>query len=385
MSRARHATYLALRYLASSPGRTAVLVLGLAVAWFLPAFTVQVGHLAEARLLQRATDTPVVLGHVGNEFDLVMSSLYFRGDVSDPLPFGAVAEAARDGLAVPMHLGFTAGGAPVVGTSLDYYAARRLTLSQGRLPAVLGEVVVGAEVAQAAHLAPGDDLRSDQKNLYNLAGAYPLLLRVVGVLETTGGPDDLAVFADIKTTWVLAGLLHGHEAVTAGNAAGGDDDNLEASLALFLFTEITPETLPSFHLHGGAEDWPVSSVLVWPRDAKAHDQLLGDAAVHPTRQAVRPVTVVRTILGIVMRVQELLATWVVLVGLSTAAFVGLVVSLSLRLRSSEMQLLKRIGAGRATIAAMLGVEAGLVIALSLGLAACLTWGATAWLVASLGL
>lgn len=362
------------------------IVVGLAVALALPAFTVAVGRHAEDALLARAVDTPVVVGRRGNEFDLVMASLYFQGEVRETLPY-RVAEALRAqdrGLVVPLHTGFTAGGAPLVGTSLAYLDRRGLEVADGRRPAILGEVVVGAAVAREAHLRPGDRLRSDQKNLYDLSGSYPLLLTVVGVLEPTGGPDDEAIFADIKTVWVLEGLLHGHEAVTEGTAQGATDDNLEASLALFVFAEITPETLASFHLHGDADDWPLTAVLVWPTDRRAHDQLLGDLAVDDLHQAVRPVEVVRTILGIVLRIQALLGAWVVLVGASTAALTGLVVSLVMRLRSPEIRLMRRLGAGRGTLAAVLGAEAVLLLVAALGLAALLTAGALAGVRAWLG-
>ncbi|MCB9679931.1 MAG: ABC transporter permease [Alphaproteobacteria bacterium] len=381
----RHPWVLALRYLAASPGRTLVMVVGLGVALFLPAFTVVVGRLAQDRLLDRAEATPLVVGHTGNEFDLVMASLYFHGDIGDGLTYDVLDALTPYGTAVPLHLGYTAGGAPIVGTSLDYFDERGLVVAEGRHPAVLGEVVVGSQVAADAHLRPGDTLRSDQKNLYDLAGAYPLLLHVVGVLAPTGTPDDTALFCDIKTTWVLDGLLHGHETVTQRNAVAGVDDNLEASLGLFLFTEITSENLPTFHLHGDASVWPVSSVLVWPRDARAHDEVLGDLAVDEVRQAVRPVQVVRTILGIVLRIQELLASWVVLVAVSTSLFVGLVVSLSLRLRQGEITLMRRIGASRGTVVAMLGVEAVLLLVGATAVAVGLTIAGRAVLAAAVGL
>lgn len=382
----RHALWLAWRYLASGPTRAIVLVLGVAVAGFLPLFTVQVGRLAEATLLARADATPVLVGHAGNEFDLVMASLYWRGRLGEPLSQADVeAIAARDpGVVVPLHLGVRAGGAPVVGTTWDYLDVRGLQVAEGRRFAVLGEAVVGASLAAEAHLAPGDTLRTDQDNLYDLAGAYPLRLSVVGVLGPTGTPDDDALFVDVKTTWVVDGLLHGHEAVDDAVAIGGDDENIEASLAMFLFAEIDPATLGTFHLHGAPEDWPVHAIAVWPHDRRRHDQLLGDLAVDPTRQAIRPGQVVRALLDLVLRLQELLGGWAVLVGLSTVGFVGLVIDLSVRLRRDELVLLRRLGAGRATVVAVLGAEIALVLTAAAVLALGGTWAATAGLSAWLG-
>lgn len=382
----RHALFLALAWLRAAPWRALAVVVALAVAMVLPLFTARLGPIAEARLLERARSSPILVGRPGDQLDLVMASLYFRGEVRTPLSQADVlrVQALEPGLVVPLHLGFRAGGAPVVGTTLDYFTARDLRLAEGRRPAVLGEVVAGSEVARAAHLAPGDTLRTEARELYNLAGSYPILLRVVGVLAPTGGPDDEALFVDLKTTWVIEGLLHGHAALGARDVVGGTEEELEASLSMFLFTEIDPSTLPSFHLHGGPADWPVSAVLVFPQDARAHDQALGDLTVMEGLQPVRPTEVVRGILGIVLRLQALLGAWVVLVTLSTLGLVSLVVSLVLRLRSAEVALLRRIGAAPGRIAATLALEAGLLVAVAGALAVAGAWSAEVLLLAWLG-
>ena len=75
----RDVVFLARRSLAAAPGRAAVLVLGLAVALFLPAFTRSAAALVERALLERARWSPILVGAKGSPFDLVMASLYFRG------------------------------------------------------------------------------------------------------------------------------------------------------------------------------------------------------------------------------------------------------------------------------------------------------------------
>ena len=42
-------------------------------------------------------------------------------------------------------------------------------------------MVAGAEIASAMRLSVGDAVRSDLQNLYNIAGGYPLMLRVVKI------------------------------------------------------------------------------------------------------------------------------------------------------------------------------------------------------------
>jgi putative ABC transport system permease protein len=384
VSTLRHALFLALQVLRSSPGRSAVLVLGLTVALFLPVVTWLAGEAVEQRLMSRARATPVLLGHKGNEFDLVMNALYFRGQVRDPIPMAARDEVAarRYGTAVPLYIAYSAGGAPLVGTSLSYFEQRELTLSSGRMPAILGEAVAGAAVAEAYALAPGDKLRSDLTNLYNLAGSYPLVLRISGVLEPKGTPDDEALFTDVKTAWVLDGSIHGHAEVTrddALNPEAEDGENLEATAAVFIVSEIDESNLDSFHFHGEAGEAPLSSVLVFPRDARARDQLLGDYALEERYQAVIPERVVGTILGIVLRVRDGLELYFGLVAGSTAAFFGLVIVLSLRLRRAELRLMRRLGCSRSTVAANVLAEILLLVVSALALTALLSKGVMLWL------
>lgn len=378
----RHALFLAWASLRAGPVRSAVVVLGLAVALFLPLFTARLAPLAEGRLLDRADATPIAVGAAGSAVDLVLAAVYFRGAVERPVSQATVdsLEALAGIDAVPLHLGFTVARAPLVGTTLDYLDRRGLVVAAGRRPAVVGEVVLGATLAGRTRLAPGDPVRSDPRQVYDLAGSYPLVLRVVGVLAPTGSPDDEAAFTDVKTAWTLEGRLHGHAEV----AGEGSGEPIEASLAIYLHDEVTPETIPSFHAHGGPADWPVTAVLLFPVDARARDQALGDLALRPDLQAARPREVVGRVLDLVLRVRELLAAWVVLVAASTLAFVGLVTSLVLRLRGPEITLLRRIGAARGRVEAILAAEAaGLLVAAAV-VAVAGTWAAERALLAWLG-
>jgi putative ABC transport system permease protein len=304
------------------------------------------------------------------------------------------------GLAVPLHVVHSAGGAPVVGTSLEYLEQRGLELARGRTPALLAEVLAGAQVADEFALSVGDAVRSDLNNLYNLAGSYPVLLEVVGILQPSGTSDDEVFFCDVKTAWVLDGSLHGHDEVTRDNALNLDSaadsvaagqpqrrvptgapegsgsrtepDNLEASPAMFVFSELTSANRSSFHFHGDPGVLPVTSVLVFPRDPRAFDQLLGDFVLDEDYQAVEPATVIRTILGIVLRVRDGLVAWFGLVAFSTVCFFVLVLSLSLRLRAAELALMKRIGCSRSTVTTVVGVEVAIILGASVLSAAVLT-------------
>ena len=368
----RDALFLATQYLKASLWRTAVLVLGTTVALFLPVFTVLSTDLVGGALMRRAEDSPILLGAKGNEFDLTMSSLYFRGQVTDSITMAEQTRARHYGLAIPLFVSYSTGGTPIVGTGLEYLEARGLGIARGRAPAILGELVAGAEVARRYNLQPGDTVRSDLTNLYNIAGAYPMVLRVVGILAPSASPDDEAFFADLKTTWTLDGRLHGHQEVErdlALNPEAAEGENLEATAAIFLFTDVSAQNPESFHLHGDPEDAPLTAVLVFPDSQRSHDQLIGDFALEETLQAVRPRIVMRTVLGIVLRVQEGLSIYFGAVATSTVAFFALVLTLSLRLRRAEMRLMRRIGCSRSASAIIIGTEVGLVVVAAVALTA----------------
>jgi putative ABC transport system permease protein len=378
----KHAIFLAVRHLVSGPGRSIVLILGSTVALFLPLFTFLAAERIENRLLHRARSSPILLGHKGNEFDLTMTSLYFGGHVRDPILAGARTEVESRGygLALPIYVNHSAGGTPIVGTSLEYFEARELQVARGRRPAVLGELVAGHEVARRFNLELGDQVRSDLTNLYNIAGAYPQLLRVVGILERSGSPDDEVFFADVKTVWMLDGSIHGHQEVTPDlslNPDAEEGENLEATAAIFMFNEIDDTNRASYHLHGGGEEMPLSAVLVFPADEKAYNQLLGDYALKQTLQAIEPVEVIRTILRIVLRVREGMTVYFGLVAFSTVLFFVLALSLSLRLRRDEITLMRRIGSSRFAIHTIVGTEIVLLLLIATALTLALTWAGLA--------
>ena len=72
--------------------------------------------------------------------------------------FDEVERVAASGLAdaIPLHVGFRAGPHPIVGTELAYFSWRDLGVASGRLPASLGECVLGAEAARSLGVEPGD-------------------------------------------------------------------------------------------------------------------------------------------------------------------------------------------------------------------------------------
>jgi putative ABC transport system permease protein len=355
--------YLAWRYLAFHRLKSAVLVSTITLILYLPVgLRVLVDQSAE-QLTARAVATPLVVGAKGSPLELVLSTLYFGADTPAPLDYGRATAIADSGLAtsVPMYVRFQARGHPIVGTSLDYFSVRGLSVDAGRQFALLGECVVGSRVARALDVGPGDSVISSPESLFDLAGVYPLKMRVTGVLAYSGTADDDAVFADIKTAWVIEGLGHGHQDLTQASAAAGvlsrQGNRVTANASVLQFNEITPSNIDSFHFHGDLSSFPITAVIAVPPDQKASALLQGRfQADEAMLQIVRPSAVMDELLSTILTVQRFVVAGAVILGLATLATASLVFWLSLRLRRREIETLFKIGGSRFNVGAVMASE-----------------------------
>ena len=128
-----HVLVLALRYLRFNKIKTAILVFGVAVAVFLPLAVNLLVRDYQRELLARAGATPLVAGAPASRFDLVLHALYFRGKPAHDLTMAEVNAINSSGLAagIPIIAKHAAQGVPIVGTSLEYFPFRRLTVACG--------------------------------------------------------------------------------------------------------------------------------------------------------------------------------------------------------------------------------------------------------------
>jgi len=376
----KHILFLALCYLRFNKVKTVILVFSVAVVVFLPLAVNLLVRNYQRDLLARAGATPLVAGAPGSRLDLVLNALYFRGKPAHDLVRGDGDAINASGLAlgIPILGKYTARGVPIVGTSLEYFGFRGLSVTAGTGLTRLGDCVVGAVAAEKLGLKPGDKLMSDPENVFDLAGSYPLNLHVKGVLAPAGSADDGAVFVDVKTVWLIMGLMHGHQdAVTADPSLLLERDkvNITASAALLPYQEVTPTNIASFHMHGDARTFPVSAIIAVPRDDKAAAILRG--RYQDPKSAVQllvPKTIVAETLDLVFRVKRFFDAQAVLVGVATVLLLALVVLLSLRLRRGEMETMFKIGCARRMIVWLQATEIMMVVGVGAVLAGGLSWG-----------
>jgi len=367
---------LAWRYLSFHKVRTGLLVACIALVFFLPVAVQLLVSSYSRRLLARAEATPLVAGAPGSRYDLVLNALYFKGRVPNPTTMREVERVQSGGLATPIPVlcRHHAGHHPLVGTTPDYFAFRKLTPRKGTLPLLIGDAVLGAKAARELGLGPGDHLLSDPGNLFDLSLQYPLRLKIVGVLRASGTPDDGAVFCDIKTIWIIEGIGHGH--VAPGKEKPAEvlkkkPGEVVFNAAVTEFNEVTPRNIASFHFHGDPETFPITAVIVVPRSRKAETLLKGRFRVQKNAQLLVPREVIDEIVGFVVKVKTFFDANLVLVTLATALFLALIVLLSLRVRQREMATLSLIGCAKRTVFRLQAAELGITLCAGLGVAALL--------------
>lgn len=366
-------------YLAFHRFKSIVLVAAVTLMMFLPAATrLLVEDSAEA-LTARAAKTPLLVGAKASQLELVLSSLYFHAESPPQISYQVYQDIQDTGLAmaIPLNTRFNARGFPIVGTNLDYFDFRGLELDEGRMMGLLGECIIGANVARSLDIGSGDSVVSSPETVFDLAGTYPLKMNVAGVLAASGTPDDDAVFVDLRTTWVIQGLGHGHqdlENAGRGVVLSRGEGTVTANAALVQYNEITPENVREFHFHGETSGFPLTSVIAVPPDEKNGTLLRGRYLEEGVEeQLVVPDEVLGDLLETVFTVQNYVVFGLVMLSLATVAVITLVFLLSHQLRRGEVFTLRRIGASRGFIATLVASEIAFVFAASLLLAAALTW------------
>ena len=372
---------LALRYIRYHRLRTGLLVAAITLTLLLPVATRWTIERFRSQALQRAQATPLVIGAKGSSLALTLHALYFRGETPPIIAYSqrSRVDALQLGQTVPILARFRAQNHLIVGTSEQYLSFRNLTLAAGEPLERWGDCLVGWRAAQELGLQIGDDLLSEPESLFDLSGPAPLKMRVRGILNRTGNADDEVVFCHIETTWIMAGIGHGHTLVKTSTDLGTEsqkDPSQKDSPSkaghehgaenLQRYSQITSENLASFHFHGQRDDYPLTAIIALP-DSERSAALLEGNFLTPQDlcQIASPSQVIGDLLQVVARVQQLLDAVSLLLGVATLMLMGLVMMLSLRLRAAEIHTLKLLGASRWKIAQIMLAELTLITVASL--------------------
>jgi len=191
-------------------------------------------------------------------------------------------------------------------------------------------------------------------------------MNVVGVFDESHTSDDLAVFVDLKTAWVIQGLGHGHQDLTQLNdptlVLNRTEDNVAATAKLYHYQEITEQNIDSFHFHGDLSTYPVTAVIVVPHDTKSGTLLQGRYLHKEEKhQIIKPREVIDSLLQNIFRIKNVLDAVISVVAIATIMAIVLVFTLSLRLRQKEIQTIFKLGCRKATVVRLICAEIFLIV------------------------
>lgn len=165
-----------------------------------------VNHVREAARTSFAhsvSDTDLVIGARTGPVQLMLYAVFRIGEATNNIRWQSFLDIAANPLvswAIPLSLGDSHRGYPVLGTSVDYFERFRfgrsqpLTMASGRPFDAIFEAVVGAEVARNLRYAPGERIVLNHgTGEVSFAAHSDQPFVVVGVLAPTGTPVDRSV------------------------------------------------------------------------------------------------------------------------------------------------------------------------------------------------
>ncbi|MCE4555832.1 ABC transporter permease [Roseateles cellulosilyticus] len=327
---------LAWRYLWSSPLTAALnlllLTLGLAAVTFVLRASAQV----EAGLKRDLAGIDLVVGAKGSPMQIMLAGVFHLDAPTGNIPLATLDLLQRQPLvaqAVPLSLGDSFRGYRIAGTTPDYIGLYGGRLAHGALWTAPMQAVLGAEVARASGLKPGDHFAGSH-GLADGGGAHgDHQFEVVGVLADSGSVLDRLVLTDLASVWEV------HE---DHHAAHDADEPREITLALVRYRS------------------PLAAVML-PRWVNAQEGLQAAAPALETARLMRLVGAGTEVLrgfGLVLLAAAGLSVWVALLH-------------AVRARQGDLAMLRMLGAPPGRVAALIALEALVLAALAtvLGLAA----------------
>ena len=341
--------YLLLRYLLFYRAKIITLSLSLALVAAIPLGLSIVSSITNEHLQARAESTPLLLGAQGSKLDLVISALYFSDQTLPLMTYREIETLQESTLTtvIPLYRKYRVKTSPIVGTTPDYLAFRKLQMQKGRHFVRIGECVLGSGAAKRLDVSAGDTIISSPDNVFDIAGTYPLKMDIVGVLQPTATADDNAVFTDIKTSWIIEGLAHGHDKLENDpkSILKREGETLIANASLMQYSYITSKNMNSFHFHGKQSAFPVNAAIVLPHDHKSKTILMGRyMSDNPMQMLIEPHKVIRSLIDTVFDIKNLALVILLAILAATFAIAVLVFILSIRLRRNELQTILKIGA-----------------------------------------
>lgn len=201
----------------------ALVCLSIALTTALVLAVERMGESARQDLSRTSSGVDLVVGPRGSALPLLLRALFHMGEATAPVQWESYMKLTHDprvAWSVPLILGDTHEGYPVIGTTSAYFQHMRsadgspLTVSAGRPFAGLFEAVVGAELARRfgyrmgsslilSHGSSLPDTHAGHDDQRRGSAHQDKPFRVVGVLAPTAGPVDRSVLIGLDSQTAL--------------------------------------------------------------------------------------------------------------------------------------------------------------------------------------
>jgi putative ABC transport system permease protein len=323
---------LARRYLGSRRLATWVSMAAIALSLLLVVAISLVNFAVKKTAVQGSVRYPLVVGPEGaSSVGLIFSTVFHIDKPTGTIGFEVYERLSADRRVVaayPMAVADSLGSYPIVGTDEAYLYDLGVGTLAGTVDLSTPEhAVLGAEAAARMGLAVGDTFHgthgmvgSEDADEHDEHG-----YRVVGVLGPTGGPEDAAAYCSLAAVW--------------GAHPGGHGE--------------------SYQLGAGR----LTAVLVRTANPAYTAQLEGELTLQSGTQGVDTGRAIRRLVSYLNQGERFVEAFSAITLGIAVALILVTLIMSLSERRKELALMRCLGIGRRTIAAVVMVEA---LAITLG-------------------
>ncbi|MGM0480880.1 MAG: ABC transporter permease [Pseudomonadota bacterium] len=335
---------LALKSLLNRRTSVVLTIIAIAVSVALLLAVERVKTQVQQNFANTVSGTDLIVGPRSSQSQLLLAAVFHIGSLTNTMSwnsFEAIAARKEVSWAVPISLGDSVRGLPVIATTNGYFKHYRygnkqpLELTQGRWFNQKQQAVLGAEAASKLGLDTTDDLTIAHGSgglSFSQHDQHPIA--VVGVLARTGTPVDQAIFVNLQTIETVHGISesatpqhnHDHQHPT---------DRISAA---FIGLEVKPLALRLQRQFNQYDKEPLTALM----PGFTLQQLWKSLNIF--EQALNGISVLVVLIGLIGMLTILLA--------------------SLRERRREMAVLRAVGAGPGTIFTLLVTEAVMVTLLA---------------------
>lgn len=327
---------LAIKSLMNRRASVLLTIIAIAVSVTLLLAVERVREQVQSHFANTVSGTDLIIGARTGQTQLLLSSVFHIGSMTNNMSwesFVDIRERPEVSWAIPMSLGDSVQGLPVVATTNAYFEhfkygnKQALAFTQGSAFASDEEVVLGADAAEKLSKAIGDDIiiaHGSGGISFSEHDQHPLT--VTGILQRTGTPVDQAVLVTLHSLEMIHSGEHEHSGQDHHNEAPA-----ESISAALLGLKAKPLALRLQRQINTYEKEPLTALL----PGMTLQELWKTLRVF--EQALTVISAMVVLIGLLGMLTIMLA--------------------SLRERRREMAVLRAVGAGPGTIFGLLLSEA----------------------------